>query len=47
MRALVVALVVQLILAGLLIWGAATRFSLLRGLFDGPHHALHKSATTR
>lgn len=39
-RLLVVALVVQLVLAGVLIWGAATGFSALRDLFaTGHHHA--------
>ena len=33
-RVLIVALVVQFVLAGLLIWGAATGFSTLRHLFD-------------
>jgi hypothetical protein len=38
-RLLVIALVVQLVLAGLLIWGAATGFSALRDLFaTAPHH---------
>ena len=38
MRLLIAALVVQLVLAGLLIWGAATGFSTLRDLFGPGHH---------
>jgi hypothetical protein len=36
-RLLIAALVVQLVLAGLLIWGAATGFSALRDLFGSGH----------